>query len=366
MSCWRQDARGLISTSSAPATLWRAEWNPLCHIGKTVAPMIRDVDIEPLEGLPANRGAGDPQVGEIWAWRSGNGPIVGVAVLQWGLRRATPRTAVVKVRFPDQQLCSEGWVQPSRLLSRWDELSAYQALQAQWDRVSASNPSTDSIEEHAAYVVFGQLIPARVAEVGSEPGRGPLLYVHDSKRLAELTGLQEGVWAGCPNGFQMPGGPFIAPWTVTLLVAQEAAKRDPMPVMDLVAIWEEDAREEATNGRWTVPPDGIPTLARDPRDAEEDDLSWPGGRPMREALRRWCDSDQAVPRGDLLSAARSDLVRIRKAAWQAVTAMTAAGLAGPAETLINALTNLDWEGDSCATPSERHDSALLLREDGEQ
>ena len=303
--------------------------------------MLREVDIEPIDGLPGNRGAEDPQVGETWAWRSGSGPIVAVVVVQWGLRRARPRTAVVKVRFPDQRMPSEGWIQPSRLLSRWDHLSAYLALKEQWDRVSAPNPPKDSSEEHAAHVVFDQLIPGRVAEMDGQPIHGPVLYVYDSKRLAELTGLEEAVWGKCSTGFQLPGGPFVAPWPVTLLVAQEAAKRDPAPVLDVLALWDDDARAEAINGRWTEPARGMtPTMMFAPREAEEDDLSWPGGRPMRDLLRVWCGSDLAVPRANLLSAARSDLVNIRKAAWRAVAAMSAAGLTGPAEQLTYALSTL--------------------------
>lgn len=298
------------------------------------------LDIEPIDGLPANRGAQDPHVGEVWAWRAGTGSMIGVTVLQWGLRRTSPRVAFVKVRFPDDRLPAEGWLAPCRLVSRWEDLSAYLEMQAQWELVTADNPPKDSAEEFAARTVFAELIPTRVADIDGS-SRGPILYVHDSVRMSRLTGLHEEVWAQSPSGFQLPGGPNIAPWPVTLRVAQEVARRDPQPLLQIVDAAAEQAQWEAANGRWTDWVRGqTPRMLTNPRDAEDDDLRLPYGKPMRDILRTWCATEPCGPRGGPLATARSDLVAIRQAAWQAVAAMTSAGLAEPAERLACALNGL--------------------------
>lgn len=102
--------------------------------------MLAPSEIEAIAGLPINRDESAPQVGQTWAWRSGDGSLVGVTVLQWGRRITPPRFGCVKVRFPDGQPEAEGWVRPDRLVSRWEELDSYLAKQAAWERVSAANP----------------------------------------------------------------------------------------------------------------------------------------------------------------------------------------------------------------------------------
>lgn len=302
--------------------------------------LLSAVDIEPIDGLPGTRGANDPQVGEVWAWRSGTGSMIGVTVLQWGVRRTPPRHAYVKVQFPDERLPSEGWLTPSRLVSRWEDLGAYLMMQAKWDAVTADNPPKDSSEEAAARTVFDELIPARVAEMEGS-SRGPILYVYESVRLAQLSGLDEAVWTQYRGGFQLAGGPNVAPWPATLRVAQEVAKRDPQPLLQIVDAEEERVQLEAANGRWTDWARGqTPRMWMSPRDAEEEDLRVPYGKPMRDILRTWCGTEPCGALGGLHAAARSNLVAVHEAAWQAVAAMSSAGLGGPAERLASALTGL--------------------------
>ena len=301
--------------------------------------MLAPSEIEAIAGLPINRDESAPQVGQTWAWRSGDGSLVGVTVLQWGRRITPPRFGCVKVRFPDGQPEAEGWVRPDRLVSRWAELDSYLAKQTAWERVSAANPAKDSPEEAAAHQVFDLLVPRRVAQIqGQISARGPVLVVHDAQHLARLTGLPESVWAQDPAGFRQSDGSTVASWTATYSVAQAVARRNSEVLLKSLDADEAHARYEAVNGIWVYESrsEGA-RLVASPREAEENDLSRSSGKPMRDILRQWCEGAQDLLDTNQLEIARRDLVAVRKAAWRAVQSMNRAGLTGPAEQLAHVL-----------------------------
>ncbi len=315
--------------------------------------MIGDDEVTPIGGLPANRGPGDPQVGEIWAWKAG-GSIVAAEVLNWGVRRVGAHVAYVRVQPMDGD-SPQRWVQPSRLVARWSDLDGYLGLKAQWDRVMATNPPTDTPEEWAAWCVFDETIPRDVARIDGR-SRGPVLHIGDSQQLSELTGLHESAWHGT-DGFWISEGTFVAPWPVTLAVAKHAARRNPLPLLRIVETDEEKARHNAIYGVWWTAPrtwqeiGAIGELRQTPQEAAREDSTSSYGRPMRDILRRWCAGDTAEP--EPLATGGSDPLAIRSVGCQAVAELRSKGLTDTAELVDAVLSALLVGGHSGDRTSAR-------------
>jgi hypothetical protein len=315
--------------------------------------VIGDDEVEPIGGLPGNRGPGDPQVGEIWAWEARDS-IVAATVLNWGVRRVGAHVAYVRVQPMDGD-SPQRWVQPSRLVARWSDLDAYLELKARWARVMATNPPKDTPDEHAAWCVFDVTIPYDVARI--EGGsRGPVLNIGDSEHLSELTGLHESVWHRT-EGFRLPAGSFVAPWPVTLAVAEQAARRNPLPLLRIVETDEDEARHKAVHGVWCISEtaprtwEEIGELRQTPQEAAREDSTSSYGRPMRDILRSWCAGEPAE--WEPPATGGSDPLAIRSVGCQAVAELRSKGLTDTAELVDAVLSALFAGGRSGARTSAR-------------
>ncbi|MEB4211302.1 hypothetical protein [Mycobacterium sp. 94-17] len=136
-------------------------------------------------------------------------------------------------------------VPAARLPRPWSEVSAYDELMANWQRLGEA--SLDETEEWAVEEVFSVLIPEHVATYYDSLVKNGAT-VRDRAALEEiirrpLVGVLErvdwfehdGVTELCADG--------------TLLIAEYACRANPVPVLDKVMASEAEAREHCKRGR---------------------------------------------------------------------------------------------------------------------
>lgn len=273
-----------------------------------------------------------PQIGERWAYRArANDPLVEVEVARIGVKKPTR----LLVRFMDEEF--EGlrdWVPPARLKVPWSDVEEYRAREARWDRVYASSPERESIEEEGAQKVFDLVI---------DDGHATLDYrsdgvtrIHDVGGLAAKLQIGPDLLRSNPASFDEDGD-IIVPWPTTLLIAKRAAELDPQPILESVDRDEAKARREAVhgwytggrNGHWVEP---------------EFCIQWDEGhrKPVRAMLREWCGVE-AVGLREELASLRYEVRRLTGIVEVAVDELRGASAARPADRIERALSDSQFD-----------------------
>lgn len=220
--------------------------------------------------------------GELWAYRArGIDPLEPVTVIRHG----TDRPARVLVRFvAEARDGSEEWVPPARLKVPWDQRYAFMTEESRWQAVRSLSPERDSAEAMAADEVRMLLVPRDVAVI-----LGTVLEIHDAEALAELSGVSVDELTGHPLAFETEGK-VIAPWPVTLRVAEGLAQRYADRVLAQVEREERELQHELVHG---FPAEAWQT---EPRDVESEiaivrEYDERGQRQSRELRRQWCGAE---------------------------------------------------------------------------
>jgi hypothetical protein len=259
----------------------------------------------------------EPAVGEHWAYRArAQDDLVEVAVIRLGIK--TP--ARVLVRWLDDAFeGQQDWVPPARLKALWTDVVTFRAREQRWDEVTAPSEQYSETITSAVRSVFDLLVDGEVASLGYNATSG-VLHVRDAAALAALAGLGPGVLRDATSFEE--DGELISPMTVSLLVAQRLAARNPHPILQYIEREEAEARRDAIYGKvypgrgrgkdWDVSPEIC-------RQVDEEH-----GQPVRAVLRQWCGTEEVDVRAEI-SAARAEARRLAELAAAALDALRAAG-----------------------------------------
>lgn len=258
-----------------------------------------------------------PAAGEEWAYQqSARSPIEHVAITAVG----TKEPQRVKIRFLDESAEGrEDWVPPGRLKVRWEDLDAWKAREERWAAVRAASTEADDPVIWAATMVYEAAAPESVIEVGWRSSDDGLLLVRDPEAAARLLGVLVEDFVAHPAAFVEESGTVVAPWPVTVAIAERTAPRFAEKLLAEVADSEARARDGAVYGR-DIGTNKNPMYIR-PDVCAEVDRRW---EPAHELIRRWCGKD-AVERLDELAALRKEVLRIGQVAERAIRALAEHG-----------------------------------------
>lgn len=260
------------------------------------------------------------EVGQRWAYRARRAdPLVAVEVVRIGSKRP----ARVLVHFvADAFEGREEWVPPARLKVPWSEVAVFVAWQARWEAVAGAAPVSGTAEEHAALLVFDELIDGQLAALGYNATAG-VTTIYDVDGLAAFLDVPAEQLRADPRAFE-EAGTWVVPWPVTELIARRAAKHDPEPLMRHVNRDEKEQRWRMLHGQYV----------RDSRRGPERHVAAeffvdiderPYHRPFREPVRRWCGAE-AVARQDELAELRTEVSRLGRLVEEAAGALRRAGV----------------------------------------
>jgi hypothetical protein len=259
----------------------------------------------------------EPAAGERWAYRArAQDDLVEVEVIRLGIK--TP--ARVLVHWTDDAFeGQQDWVPAARLKALWSDLDTFRARERRWDAVTASSEQYSETISSAVRSVFDILVDEEVASLGYNATSG-VLHVRDVTALATLAGLRPRALRD-PASFE-EDGELISPMTVSFLVAQSVAARNPYPILQYIDREEAEARREAIYGKvypgrgrgkdWDISPEIC-------RQVDEEH-----GQPVRAILRDWCGTEAVDVRAEI-SAARAEAHRLAELAAAALDALRSAG-----------------------------------------
>jgi hypothetical protein len=198
-------------------------------------------------------------------------------------------------------------------------VGAFRDREERWDAVTAPTEPFSEAFISAVGSVFDLLVDEALASLGYNATSG-VLHVRDIAALAALAGLDP---AGLRHATSFEeNGELIAPMTVSLLVAQRLAARNPQLVLQYIEREEAEARREAIYGKvypargrskgWDISPEIC-------RQVDEE-----RGQPVRAVLREWCGTEAAEVRAEI-SAARAEARRLAELAAAALKALRSTG-----------------------------------------
>lgn len=190
-------------------------------------------------------------VGEQWAYREP--PFVvsksfsRVEVMQFG----PPKSQKVRVRLLDGEYFGlDQWVPKGRLTVPWEEADAYLADEVRYDAVLRSSRHVFGTPEcEAAWMVFHTYPrPDGIIMGSSSVDAGSVLISDLTSVCGDLGCVPEELLAD-PLAYLDRHGEFVAPWSVTLPLAQRVADRFPQQVLDHVRGEQIELEEAATHGK---------------------------------------------------------------------------------------------------------------------
>jgi hypothetical protein len=166
-------------------------------------------------------------VNESWAYRARSiDELVEVRILRIGTNRP-PR---VLVRFVAEVFEGrEEWVPPGRLKVLWSGVKEFLANERRWAAVTDVSPVSESGEYYATSYVFDTLIDDSLADVGYR-NTGGVTTIHDVDGLARFLDIDPDRLRDDPVSFETADG-WVVPWSITELIAQRAAAREPDPIL---------------------------------------------------------------------------------------------------------------------------------------
>ncbi|MDZ7917602.1 MAG: hypothetical protein U5O16_38250 [Rhodococcus sp. (in: high G+C Gram-positive bacteria)] len=257
------------------------------------------------------------KVGQEWVYRlRDDSPSEHVRILAIRKQKQSFRA---DVEFLDGAKCGAREDVPGRRLrSLWSDAENYNRLMSNWERLrdcELTSPEAGASEE-----VFIALIPRDIAEMEWSPVDG-MTVIHRRDALAELmTEPLSFVEERC-SSFDHEGKTMLSP-RGTLLIAELACRKNPMPILDAVMNEEKAARHYSKHGRTTK---GLRGQEDEVRTADQEHDSYKRWvRPRHEVLRQWC-GHRAATLQERLIAAESEVQRLDELLTTALNHLDAAG-----------------------------------------
>lgn len=191
----------------------------------------------------------------------------------------------------------------SRLRGLWSEVAEYDRLMAHWQALREYELT--EFEESAIETVFNLLVPSSVATWEWNSVRFATA-VHDAEALVHITGKPTAEILADIAWFDLDGVLMLSP-EGTVMIAELACRKNPMPVLEWIIEEEKIKREQCKRG-------GISRRVRGGEDVTtspqwEYELYLKYYRPLHELLRQWC-GHRAVTLQERLGAAESEVHRL--------------------------------------------------------
>lgn len=132
----------------------------------------------------------------------------------------------------------------NRLRGHWSDVDEYDLNMANWE--SLEDFKVTDVEESAIETVFELLVPESVATWEWKPIHF-VTTVHDAEALVKVTGVPTADLVADIAWFERDGETMLSP-EGTLLIADLACRRNPMPILEWVIEEEKVKREECKRG----------------------------------------------------------------------------------------------------------------------
>ncbi|YCN53407.1 hypothetical protein AB9M10_15540 [Rhodococcus erythropolis] len=258
------------------------------------------------------------KVGEEWVYRKHDqAPSERVRILAIEEKKQSIRA---DVEFLDGERAGiQENVPGRRLKTLWSKVVDYDRRMTEWERLREFTPTAE--EDYAAIVAFERLIPAEVAEHHYRPVSGMAAIANRNGLEGLLDEPLEFVLDRCAWLEDPSWGLVLSP-RGTLLVAELACRKNPIPVLDLVLEEEKKARHHSKHGRTEPGRNGEKGRTYSAEEEHHWYLSWT--RPRHEILRQWC-GHRAITIQERLVAAESEVQRLDELLQRALDRLEAAG-----------------------------------------
>src|SRR5665647_3638236 len=191
------------------------------------------------------------EVGEEWAYRlRSDAPSERVRVFEIERRKQSTRAVV---EFLDNARSGHVENVPAgRLRVPWPEVTAFDVLMANWQRIDGYKLS--AAEERAVLIVFEQLIPDNVVGCDAGAARNGA-EIKDDCVLEALVNRPVSELVEAVPSFQHDGSWWLSA-EGTLLIAEAACRANPMPILVWVTEQAKKCREAVKRGAERVNVDG--------------------------------------------------------------------------------------------------------------
>lgn len=258
-------------------------------------------------------------VGDEWAYRvRDTAPSERVRI-----KAVTPKkvSASIEVEFGDDADRRVQTVPSSRLKTRWADVEAYDARQADWERID--DFELDSVERGAVLTVYSALIPEEVAELDWRPVENATV-IKDRAKLTEILRVPVEELLAKVQWFVTDDGAMVSP-AGTLIIAEAACRAHSHTVLEHVIEEETEARHKCKHG-------GSHPFRKGEESSPEWEYWWyrKHVRPEHELLRQWC-GHRAVAAHERLTAAEAENHRLDLLVVQLIKALDIAGETAQAE-----------------------------------
>ena len=252
-------------------------------------------------------------VGDEWAYRvRDTEPSERVRI-----KAITPKkaSASVEVEFVDDAARRVQTVSSSRLKVRWSGVEAYDARQADWQRID--DFELDSVERSAVNTVFSALIPEEVADLGWRPIEKTTV-ITDRARLTEILQVPVEEILAKVQWLADDDATVVSP-AGTVLIAELACRAHSHTILEHVVEEEAEARHKCKHG-------GPHPFRKGEQSSPEWEYWWyrKHVRPEHELLRQWC-GHRAVSVHERLMAAEAENHRLDRLIVQVIKALDLAG-----------------------------------------
>ena len=227
----------------------------------------------------------------------------------------------------------------NRLRGHWNDVAEYDLNMANWELLE--DYKVTDVEGSAIETVFEFLVPKSVAAWEWKPIHF-VTTVHNAPALMKVTGVPTVDLIADIAWFELDGEMMLSP-EGTLLIAELACHRNPMPILEWVIEEEKVKREECKRGGKSRLVRGSQGITTSPEFEYECYLNY--SRPLYEILRQWC-GHRAVSFQERLDAAEAESRRLDVLVTRLIDALKAKG----DEIFANYLEE-EWE-DERITPEK--------------
>ena len=234
---------------------------------------------------------------------------------------AKKTTASIEVEFLDDAGHRVQTVPSTRLKTRWAEVEAYDARQADWQRVA--DVELDDVEQSAVHIVYSALIPEEAAELEWRPVEN-VTVINDRAKLTEILQVPVEEILAKIQWFTADDATIVSP-AGTALIAEIACRAHPNTILEQVIEEETEARHKCKHG-------GPHPIHKGEQSSPEWEYRWYREyvRPRHELLRQWC-GHRAVAAHERLTAAEAENHRLDLLVVELIKALDLAGETTQAE-----------------------------------
>lgn len=206
----------------------------------------------------------------------------------------------------------------NRLRGHWSDVDEYDLTMANWE--SLEDFKVTDVEESAIETVFELLVPESVATWEWKPIHF-VTIVHAAEALMKVTGVPTPKLIADIAWFEQDGETMLSP-EGTLLIAELACRRNPMPILEWVIEEEKVKREQCKRGGKSRLVRGSQDITTSPEWEYELYLKY--SRPLHELLRQWC-GHRAVSFQEHLDAAEAESRRLDVIVTRLIDALKSKG-----------------------------------------